>query len=476
MKSSIFQKQLKAFMIILVGSFLILGFLLTVFFSSYLQKDKIRSLEEQATRIANIYTKKYNPHAMITTEVFQRDLDDEFQSMLMYKNIHVFITDNLMQVEGYSSDISHFKDQQLLIPSLMDVLNGNNVYVVGDLDGMFDKKEITVGCPVIYRGNVAAAVFVSSDFGEIKNIVLELLKILILTSVVSIITAFVATYVIASNISQPLISIGEAASEIASGDFDKKIDIVSDDEIGQLAKSFNHMAESLHTIEQNRRDYISNLSHDIRSPLTSIRGFLQAILDGTIDKENQDYYLQIILEETDRISELANDTLILSQVEDDMALRTSHFDINELIRKNIMMLHSRITQKDLHIQILFADEMSYVEADEEKIKRVVNNLLDNAIKFSYPRTVLQVETTTEKEKILVSITNFGDVISEKDQIKIFDRFYKSDTSRGQDKKGTGLGLSIVKEFMKAHNETIVVTSTKETGTTFTFSLPLAHME
>jgi signal transduction histidine kinase len=286
--------------------------------------------------------------------------------------------------------------------------------------------------------------------------------------------AAVVMFISGKSINAPLSEMNDAAKVIASGDFEKRIDIESSDEIGQLAKSFNLMAESLQKQETQRRNFIANVSHDLRSPLTSMRGFLTAILDGTIPARRQDRYLKIILEETDRLSKLANDILDISRLEK-TELYLSSFDANALIKKIAVQFETRIVEKRIALNVVFEDDACPVRADLEKVQRVVHNLLDNAVKFTNEEGWIKIETSIKHNKAYVSVADNGIGISGEEQRNVFDRFYKVDASRGQDKKGSGLGLSIVKEFVKAHGESVNIKSEKGVGTEIVFTLTLAEI-
>ena len=202
-----------------------------------------------------------------------------------------------------------------------------------------------------------------------------------------------------------------------------------------------------------------------------MRGFLSAIMDGTIPPEGRDKYLQIVLGESERLTKLANDILDINKIQSlEIELAKSVFDVNELIRKTVIMFEPRITGKRIALDLAFADERNMVLADEEKIQRVVYNLLDNAVKFTGADGHIQVETLTQSGKVLVCVRDDGKGIGADDQKHIFDRFYKADASRGEDKHGSGLGLSIVRAFVKAHGETIALSSEQGKGCAFTFSL------
>ncbi|MBQ5588824.1 MAG: HAMP domain-containing histidine kinase, partial [Anaerotignum sp.] len=288
----------------------------------------------------------------------------------------------------------------------------------------------------------------------------------------------IVSFLTVKHVALPLVEMNRAAKIIANGDFEQRVEVHSNDEVGGLAESFNHMAESLQAHEKVQKDFIANISHDLRSPLTSMNGFLTAMLDGTIPPEKQEKYLKIVLEETDRLSRMTQGIVELSRAQSSaIMLEETDFDINELIRGNIEMLEPQLKEKQVHIRGIYDEEQTMVRGDKDKISRVLQNLLSNAAKFSPECGVIEVETTLQgKKKVLISIKDEGPGISQEDQKYVFDRFFKADTTRNEDKVGSGIGLAIAKEFMLAHGENITVKSEEGKGATFAFCLKLAEKE
>ena len=236
---------------------------------------------------------------------------------------------------------------------------------------------------------------------------------------------------------------------------------------------FRSMSSQLKDMEDYQKKFVANVSHDFRSPLTSIKGYVEAMADGTIPPEMQGKYLNIILFETERLTDLTRDLLTLNEFDTkDLLLDKTDFDIHEVIRNTAASFEGTCTAKKISIELLLATRTLYVHADRHKIQQVLYNLLDNAIKFSNPESTITIETTPRGDKVYTSVKDYGIGIPKSSINKIWERFYKSDLSRGKDKKGTGLGLSIVKEIIQAHNENINVISTEGVGTEFIFSLPL----
>ena len=271
----------------------------------------------------------------------------------------------------------------------------------------------------------------------------------------------------------PLQKITEGANEYAAGNLEYRIDLNTRDEMGYLAGTLNYMSGELNKLEEYQRNFIANVSHDFRSPLTSIKGYLEAIIDGTIPPEMYEKYLTRVISETERLTKLTQGMLTLNSLDSKGYLSRSSFDINRVIKDTAASFEGTCGKKNINFELTFSDNIQMVYADLGKIQQVLYNLIDNAIKFSHQDSTIYIQTRIKNEKIFVSVKDTGIGIPKDSVQKVFDRFYKSDLSRGKDKKGTGLGLAIVKEIIQAHGENIDVVSTEGVGSEFIFSLPLA---
>ena len=240
-----------------------------------------------------------------------------------------------------------------------------------------------------------------------------------------------------------------------------------------MAGTLNYMSGELNKLEEYQRNFIANVSHDFRSPLTSIKGYLEAIIDGTIPPEMYEKYLTRVISETERLTKLTQGMLTLNSLDSKGYLSRSSFDINRVIKDTAASFEGTCGKKNINFELTFSDNIQMVYADLGKIQQVLYNLIDNAIKFSHQDSTIYIQTRIKNEKIFVSVKDTGIGIPKDSVQKVFDRFYKSDLSRGKDKKGTGLGLAIVKEIIQAHGENIDVVSTEGVGSEFIFSLPLA---
>ena len=270
---------------------------------------------------------------------------------------------------------------------------------------------------------------------------------------------------------KPLKEILKGALEFANGNLSYTIPVDSEDEMGYLSHSLNYMADKLNKNGEYQRQLISNVSHDFRSPLTSIKGYVEAMLDGTIPPEMQDRYLRVIAFESTRLEKLTRSLLTLNEL--DVKKRMMHmrrFDINETIRTTAATFEGICTERNIRLELFLAGKELFVRADMEQIQQVLYNLLDNAVKFSSDNSSITLETTVNHGKVFVSVKDHGTGIPKESLSRIWDRFYKIDVSRGKDRKGTGLGLAIVKEIINAHKQNINVISTVGVGTEFIFTL------
>ena len=273
----------------------------------------------------------------------------------------------------------------------------------------------------------------------------------------------------------PLRKLLNSAKKFSIARKNPPIEIRTHDEYGELAQTLNIIGEELDKFDEYQHKFISNISHDFRSPLTSIRGYVQAMAEGIIPLEDQAKYLNIILFETERLTKLTTDLLELNSFDkDSFFLEISDFDIHAAIAKTIDTLEG--TAKEKHIRFeteLACNEPLLVSGDPDKIHQVLHNLIDNAVKFSHSDSRILIRTRTHGEKVFVSVKDSGIGIPKESINRIWERFYKTDLSRGKDKLGTGLGLSISKEIINAHKQTINVVSTAGVGSEFVFTLPRA---
>jgi len=463
----IFWKQLLLHLGILAISFVILAFVLTQGISRFQTEQKVDELSTLAQSMAG-RMESLARYGWIELNLFAQ----EVRNIHQYTGSTVILIDSdLNFVVGFGpvDGVAHVYSEELL-----PLLYGEKVVIWGTPDCPTLAQLLIVGYPFWVNHQFAGAALVGYYMADLENTISEMYRITILALLGTGLFALFLIYGSSRTISRPLRQINEAASIIADGDFDKRLPIRGKDEVGQLAREFNRMAESLQQQERIRREFIANLSHDMRSPLTSMHGFLTAISDGTIPPENQAYYLQIVMDESERLIRLSNNILDIHSIQDlQFELNLTEFDINDLIRTIILGFQQRALDKRIMITSHFAHTSDIVLADEDKLRRIMYNLIDNALKFTPDDGEITIETTISiGDKVTISVADTGRGMTEEELKRAFDRFYKGDPSRNEDKLGSGLGLSIVKEFVRAHGENIEVSCEAGKGCVFTFTLAL----
>ena len=466
-RRSLVKKQMILYFGVLIFTFACFGLSLVHIYAQRYVNEQEQQFILQGERFKESMNSLYYTGVVDTSRV-----NFELQIIERYMGASVFF----MNKDGKISMVSPGIDEEWIGKTITDeavniVMSGNVATVKGKVGGMFDDVALTVGYPITLGGKLVGGIFMCKSVSVIKDAASDMSVMVFGLTIPAIIIGFLLIYFFTRTIVKPLLDMKDAAKIIADGNFDKRIEYSANDEIDQLAESFNNMAESLEENEKTQREFIANISHDLRSPLTSIQGFIGAIADGTIPPEKQQRYFNIIQEETGRLTKLANDMLDLSRAEAGATvIEKCDFDINDLIRDSLDSMEPRLKKKNIETKAVFVDEVTEVNADPNKIQRVIQNLLDNAIKFTPDGGEIKVETTLKGNKVLVSVKDSGIGIKEDEKRKVFERFFKADSSRGLDKTGVGLGLSIVKEFIKAHGETIEVKSEEGKGTEFIFTL------
>lgn len=345
-----------------------------------------------------------------------------------------------------------------------------------NLNGFYNTKRYVSVTAVDgpYNNTRAGYIVVSIDAEAMTEIWKPMFFIFTVTGLSVIVIAFSASYFLTGKEVAPMREMAEAAKKFADGDFSVRVqEARRKDEIGELAAAFNAMASSLEKSEMQRREFIANVSHELKTPMTTISGFADGILDGTIPPERQKRYLEIITNETKRLSRLVKKMLDISRIQamDTKRLTKSQFNVTELAAKALISLEGHINEKKLSVETRFPEEPVVVVADEDAIMQVVYNLIDNAVKFARQEGTLSIAIWKKENKAYISVKDQGAVIAPEELPLVFDRFYKTDSSRSEDVSGVGLGLYIVKAIIKNHGEDIFARS--ENGETeFVFTLPL----
>ena len=468
MRRTLYLKMLIGFLIYGILGFLLIATFTNHYTSQYLEKKEASNLYREANLIANNYAKNYYNHSMELAE-----LETQLNTLDTYLSADIWIVDKNGTILLDSSDESSINDARSI--DSFDISDfGNQYYGIGTFYDSFEETQLSVFAPITVNYKVRGYVIIHKPMSLVTKNLYGLMNISYVTQLLLFLGTIVILAAFTFVVYIPIHRITKAAKEYAAGSFEQQIPVHSNDEIGYLTASFNYMANELNTLEDNQRKFVSNVSHDFRSPLTSIKGYIEAMLDGTIPVEMQEKYLNIILFETERLNKLTNSLLELNKFgTKGVILDISDFDINNMIKMTVQTFEGKCKEKRISFNLILTGKELFVTADYDKIQRVLYNLIDNAIKFSHNDSAITIETTEKNEKIFISVKDTGIGIPKDSIKKIWERFYKTDLSRGKDKKGTGLGLAIVKEIVQAHDENINVISTEGVGTEFIFTLPIA---
>lgn len=368
---------------------------------------------------------------------------------------------------------------KMLSKNVLSQLSVGSMDQISDLDRFYETKRFVVAMPVTSEadGELFGYVFVTSAIDNILGAWSTFLSVAALVCIGVFCAALIVSLAYSKRMARPLDEIAAASRKFARGDFSVRVRQEDDtaDEMGALIDSFNKMADSLERAENRRSEFIANISHELRTPMTTISGFADGILDGTIPKEDEEKYLRSISNETKRLSRLVRDMLDVSQMKASAAdpARRKVFDLTELALQTLFSFEARATDKNLDVDPQLPENHIMVRANKDAITQVIYNLLDNAVKFAEKDSCLTLRLYKDGTKAYVSVENHGETIPSEDLPFIFDRFHKSDRSRSMDKDGVGLGLYLVKTIINSHDEDIAVRS--EDGVTqFVFTLALAE--
>lgn len=470
MKRTLYLKFLLAYVLFGIFGFIVVATFVYSMTFDRLRRDKAENMYQVATQIANTYAADlYNSETSLET------VYEELSTLSMYMDGSPIWIINPSGRLVIDSSRPLGPGEEVVVNGFDPTVTGSSYYTTGDFWNSFNHDVLSVFAPITANYKVQAYVVIHASIPALQDQANTFLNISYLMLIVLFLLSLIILIFFTELVYVPLRKITTATEQYAAGNMGYEFSVESEDEMGYLAASLSYMAGEIARQEDDQKKFVANVSHDFRSPLTSIRGYLVAMQDGTIPPEMHEKYLGIVINETDRLTKLTNELLTLQNLnaKGGMLLDKTDFDINQVIRKVAESCEGSCRDKHISIELVLTDNKMLVNADVDKIQQVLYNLVDNAIKFSHHDSSIKIETTEKHSKVFVSVKDSGIGIPKEDQKLIFDRFYKSDSSRGKDKKGTGLGLSIVKEIIKAHEENINVISTQGVGTEFIFSLPKA---
>lgn len=465
-KGRLFTKLMFTYIAVIVAVLTVLGFLLPFLLNNYFLFNKKTELIVKGNNIVSLIrpllVEKQDPAILVNL------LNSADRNM----GAEVWIIDRNGAVISASADHLKHEGDKLEPKEIQDLRQGK-VTIREGASHFYNEPVLWVILPVQEKGQVIGGVTLFSPVMGITLTMTKVKNLFIYSAVVSIIFATVIAYFFSRSVSQPLQEMNQVARRVAEGKFDGRVDFQSNDEIGELGQSFNFMAGEIERHEKMRREFVANVSHELRSPLTSIQGFIEALMDGK-DKtpEARQRYLDIVHRETLRLTGLVNELLDLSRVEAGIVrMKMDELDLVGVIDRVLEKYRPALEVRGLKVIRKLPPAIPEVKGDGDRIQQVMNNLLDNAIRYSEKdgEIVIAVEKTADSVKI--SVQDHGKGIPADELPYVWDRFYKVDKARSRNVEGTGLGLAIARQIVEQHGGKVEATSVPRHGSTFSFSIP-----
>ncbi|MCI8388643.1 MAG: cell wall metabolism sensor histidine kinase WalK [Clostridiales bacterium] len=479
MFKSVFTKYITAFMLIIAISFMILALILCQMVTNYSDDTKTQMVERTADTIAGFVNDGYRDEGSYDFSqyiYFSRNTVQPFVSAMTELNEDIIIL--VSDANGgilLTADKSEpgYINSNVSIDIMSKLSYSGKQTVSSDLGGVFTSKHLVRAIPIYDADGIfVGAIFVCSPLQEFDQLIETMIKTIIMSCLWVMLAALLAVYFISEKIIDPLKQMSKAAKNFAAGKFDVRIPVKGRDEVAELATAFNNMAASLANLEDMRRTFLANVSHDLRTPMTTISGFIDGIIDGAIPPEKHEYYLDVIRTEIRRLSRLVISLLDITRIQaGERKFNKTAFDICEMARLILISFEQKLDAKKLDVEFECVKDKMIVYADRDAIYQILYNICDNAIKFSRDGGKYRISILEKDRKVYISVFNEGIGIPAEELPFVFERFYKSDKSRGLDKTGVGLGLYIAKTIIDAHEEEIWVKSVYGENCEFVFTLP-----
>ena len=474
MKSS-FSRNFTTAATILLLMLVVLGTSFQLQVNNYIEQTTITGIQQDASVIANL------------AAAYSMDGSLESRELLLNLDIVSQVTDAdviLCDKNGFiilCSDALTGCDHEgwQVNPEYLNLVNETGSYTgTGSIRNLYSDQRYVASVPIINNGESNGIVIVSTPTAVTNQILNKISNIFLTAAAFVVIIAVLTVTAFARKESQPLKEMAKAANAFAHGNLESRVKINEDcsEEMEELALAFNNMASSLQKSEYQRQEFVANVSHELKTPMTTISGYIDGILDGTIPESRRDHYLHIVSDETKRLSRLVRSMLDISQLQKEEGIpeeKKMHFDLEECVGQVLITFEKKINDKFLDVDVDFPEYPVYTMANRDYITQVVYNLLDNAVKFCPQGGTLGLRIKEGGSKVYVSVSNTGDTIPADELPLVFDRFHKLDKSRSQNRDGWGLGLYIVKTIVCSHGEDISVSS-KDGKTEFTFTMPLVN--
>ncbi len=476
---SLYRRQLTMMVSIMILSFTLLGAAFMLLSYRYIIGETRDSVERNAGYVSAFTSSYYLQNRTIQSQYYSSYV----ASLAMISNSHIIIANPDGEILYATDGRNFYTYQNNYLPDALvkQVLQRGAFNGMTSLGGIFPERRYMAAAPIVTElenlSMIQGLVLVSADASNLSEMWSATATIFFFSAVVVFLISVIASTLTSAHQARPLNEMAEAARKFGQGEFDVRVTGYEGrcDEISTLAEAFNSMANSLEKVESQRADFIANISHELKTPMTTIAGFAEGILDGTIPPERQRESLEIVVSETRRLSRLVRKMLDLSRLNalaENAVTAQETFDLTDVMSQVLISLESKITARKLDVDVQMPEEKLMVWGDPDAITQVCYNLVDNAAKFAAPGTTITVQITKKDGKAYTTIRDLGATIPPDELPLLFDRFHKADYSRSMDREGVGLGLYIVKTILGNLKETISVTS--EDGVTqFTFTLTLA---
>jgi len=480
MQKTIFSRYIRITMMIVIIGFVMLGIVMMLFFAQYLRTDKQKVLQRNVEAVVSITERTYAAYEGSNEQGVPADVFKIMLTNLATNNeVNIIVTDDMGNVILHSSPQGESGDviTQVDTGIIRLIAESDEAYEEqGTLGGIYEEEHVSIGMP-IYRNTadgteLAGVAIASVSASPLSGFFKESFEIFLVASILVLILCFFVVGLFSYNLVRPLRQMSDAVKSFGNGDFSVRVPVTSADELGQLAASFNDMANSLSNSEGMRRSFIANVSHELKTPMTTIAGFIDGILDGTIPEKDRNKYLHIVSEEVKRLSRLVKSMLDLSRIDSgEMRTHPQNFDMTNIIFSTLLTFEKSISEKNIEVTGLEEVGQQIVYGDQDLLHQVMYNLIENAVKFTDSGGYISFAISDGIDRTSVAIENSGVGIDAEELSMIFDRFYKTDKSRSKDKNGMGLGLYIVRTIIQLHGGEISVSSQLGKFSRFEFYIP-----
>ena len=478
LRKSLFTRYFTLCASITLASIAVLEILLVLLSANYFSNERFSSMQIRAAQVAQFVSENYEENK---GEYIESDsISKSFTIMASVSEADVLLTHPNGEI-AYAATFQKGEEEQSRIASELIgksvgeaslKLTEDGMYKsVGKLNDLYSQRAFVVGVPIETELGKIGGIFIISPISDLGLYLQDVFRMFLLGSCFAVIISFWISYYSTEALVRPLSAMAKAVNSFAKGDFSVRVPVEGDEEVEQLAKAFNQMAESLALQEQSGRTFVANVSHELKTPMMTIGGFIDGVLDGTIPQERSAHYLKIVSDEIHRLSRMVVSMLNMSRIEaGEMKLNPTQVDLGEVIVRTVIGFERKIEEKNIEIEGLDSEKI-YVEADNDLVSQIAYNLIENAVKFTPDGGTISVIYNAKGKMVTTSIRNTGAGIPKEELTHLFDRFYKSDRSRSVDKSGVGLGLHIVKSLVHLHGGEVSVASEQGEYTEFTFTLP-----